>query len=98
MKNKLRLAVGLAAVASSVLLAAVNMDDLAKSHIKAMQADGSITNVLIMLITNGIFCQVRGHTWGEHMHVTLEYSPNRIGCRQCKACGEHQSQYATEWK
>lgn len=87
-----------AAVACSALLAAVNMDDLAKSHIKAMQDDGSITNVLNMVITNGTFCQVRGHSWGQHMHVTLEYSPSRIGCRECKICGLHQEQYATEWK
>lgn len=95
-KNKLGTATALA-VACSVLLAA-GLDDTAKGHIKAMQDDGSITNVVNMLVTNGTICAVRGHSWGNHMHVTLEYWPSRIGCRECKICGLHQSQYATEWK
>lgn len=52
-------------------------------------------------ITNpppAFLCSVRGHVWGDHLHVTLEYVPSRIGCRECKVCGLHQSQYASEWK
>jgi hypothetical protein len=81
-----------------LLLAAVNLEELGKSHIKAMRDDGSLTNVVNTLVADGTFCQVRGHQWGTHMHITLEYSPNRVSCRQCQLCGLHQSQYATDWK
>lgn len=72
--------------------------ELAYAHTKAMQADGSITNVINLLATSREFCRIRGHAWGPHLHVTLEYVPDRIACRECKICGLHQSQMATEWK
>ena len=76
----------------------VDIAALAKSHLKASKEDGSITNLIEELVRSGEFCRIRGHSWGEHMHITMEYSPNRIGCRECKVCRLHQSQYATEWK
>ncbi len=57
---------------------------LSAEQINAMCADGSV-------------CAVRGHAWGDHVHTTLEYSPGRIGCRQCSLCGAHQNLYH-EWK
>jgi len=69
-----------------------------RDHIKEMESDGSLTNVINLLITSGKFCAIHGHVWGDHMHVTLEYEPGRIGCRQCHICGLHQSQHATDWK
>lgn len=65
---------------------------------KILVSESGRTNIVNSLVANGEFCRVRGHTWGDHMHVTLEYSPSRIGCRECKVCGLHQEQYATEWK
>lgn len=56
------------------------------------------TNHIKQLIQSGEFCSVVGHSWGSHMHVTLEYMPNRIGCRECSVCKMHQEQFATEWK
>lgn len=95
MKTKLLV---LLAVLGVVAYGAITLDDLAKSHIQTMQADGSITNVLNLLITEGTFCQVRGHTWGQHFHLTLEYSPGKAGCRECSICKLHQTQYVTDWK
>lgn len=80
------------------LLASTSPDDIAKAHIKAMQNDGSITNAVNLLVKDGLFCSVRGHAWGMHVHQTLEYVPDRIACRECKACGLHQAQYVSEWK
>lgn len=85
-------------VVALISLAAIGPDDLAKSHIKAMRDDGSITNVVNMLFDDGTVCQVRGHRWGNHMHVTLEYAPNLAGCRECVICKLHQSLYTTEWR
>lgn len=69
-----------------------------RDRVKEMELDGSLTNVINLLITSGKFCAIRGHAWGTHMHVTLEYEPGRIGCRQCQICGLHQSQHTTDWK
>lgn len=76
----------------------LDYDGLAKTQIEAMKYAGTLTNVINLLASSGQFCQVRGHVWGPHAHVTLEYVSNRIGCRECKVCGLHQEQYATEWK
>ncbi len=57
-----------------------------------------LTNAINSLVSSGEFCRVRGHAWGQHIHTTAEYSPNKLGCRECKVCGLHQTQYATEWK
>lgn len=65
---------------------------------KMLVTDEGRTNIVNTLIASGEFCRVRGHTWGNHMHVTLEYSESRIGCRECKICGVHQEKHATEWK
>ena len=93
----LALAVGLAVLASAQV-PPVQVANLAKAHIKAAKDDGSITNLVEELVVSGEFCRIRGHSWGDHLHITAEYSPNRIGCRECKVCRLHQSQYATEWK
>lgn len=69
-----------------------------RDHIKEMESDGSLTNVINALVSSGKLCAVRGHSWGEHGHFTLEYDPGRIGCRECKNCGLHQTQRATDWK
>lgn len=69
-----------------------------RDYIKEMELSGSLTNTINLLVTSGKLCAVRGHVWGEHMHVTLEYEPGRIGCRECKLCGLHQSKHATDWK
>lgn len=89
--------------AGSVLLADLTnardpLSELARAHVITMQADGSITNVINLLVASGELCRIRGHAWGSHLHVTLEYMPDRIACRECKVCGVHQSQFATEWK
>lgn len=47
------------------------------------------TNIINTLVESGEFCRVRGHAWG----VT-----DKIGCRECKVCGAHQTPYASEWK
>lgn len=57
----------------------------------------TLTNYVNKISTDGTFCRVRGHTWGEHMHVTAEYSPNALACRQCSLCGLHQERYE-EWR
>lgn len=80
------------------VIAQVSADALAAKHVKEMREDGSITNVVNLLISSGEFCRVHGHAWGPHLHVTLEYMPDRISCRECKVCGLHQSQYVTDWK
>lgn len=67
-------------------------------RIKEMEEDGSLTNVINLLATSGKLCAVKGHAWGSHLHVTLEYDQGRIGCRECKVCKLHQSQYASDWK
>lgn len=56
------------------------------------------TDLVNVLVTDGTFCKVRGHSWGAHMHVTLEHVPSRVGCRKCQVCGLHQEQHASEWK
>lgn len=55
------------------------------------------TNIVNFLATSGESCRIRGHAWAEHVHVTLEYVKGKIDCRQCKYCGQHQTQFA-EWK
>lgn len=77
-------------IACGTLLAAVSLDDLAKSHIKAMRNDGSITNVVNTLIADGTVCQVRGHRW--------EFGCGMSGClvnhggpmRHCPFCSTTQ--------
>lgn len=54
--------------------------------------------IIDSIVKDGTFCRVRGHSWGAHMHVTLEHAPGRVGCRKCQVCGLHQEQYASEWK
>lgn len=56
------------------------------------------TDLVNVLVTDGTFCKVRGHSWGAHAHVTLEHVPSRVGCRKCQVCGLHQEQYASEWR
>lgn len=56
------------------------------------------TALLNVLVADGTFCRVRGHSWGAHAHFTLEHAPGRVGCRECQVCGLHQEQYASEWK
>lgn len=70
---------------------------LPELHINGMKDDGSFTNVVQLLIESGEICKVRGHAWTPHMHLTLEYAPNRVSCRECSLCRAHQSQIA-EWK
>jgi hypothetical protein len=56
------------------------------------------TNDINRIIDSGEICKVRGHVWDEeHIHVTLEYIPNRIGCRKCALCKRHENKIA-EWK
>lgn len=65
---------------------------VAQCHIDDMRKDGSLTNVVNLLFSTGVICEVRGHTWGQHMHLTLEYySDGRPECRQCTICGKHQT-------
>lgn len=98
MKKKTLIVISAAAVACSALLAAVNMEELAKSHIKSMRDDGSITNVVNTLITDGTVCQVRGHKW--------EFGCGMVGClvnhggpmRHCSVCGTTQTQEIGPWR
>jgi len=88
----------LMAFALNALVADQTREEKVKEHIKAMQADGSITNVINLLIVDGTFCAIHGHSWGPHIHRTAEYSPNRIGCRECKVCRLHQELYESDWR
>lgn len=65
--------------------------------IKLLVSDVGRTNLVNALVATGEFCRVRGHAWGHHVHVTLEYQDGKIGCRECKACKKHETQYA-DWK
>jgi len=95
---KARLTISFAMIGLTAMLLGSSQNDEAKRHIAKMRADGSITNVIAILIADGTFCQVSGHVWGQHSHNTLEYSPSRVNCRQCAACGLHQEQHVTSWK
>lgn len=73
-------------------------NDLVKSHIKSMQDDGSITNVINLLVTNGTFCQIRGHQWegGCGMDGCLVIHNNPM--RHCPVCGTIESREIGPWR
>ena len=61
-------------------------------------ATNTFSSVIKEMAKSGELCKTIGHQWHDHTHVTLEYSPNRIGCRECGVCGLHQSRYADDWR
>ena len=98
MKTKLWTATALAVACSAVLAAALNLDELAKAHVKAMRDDGSITNVVNLIVSDGTFCQVRGHKWefgcGVNGCLVNHYAP----MRHCAVCGSTQTQKVGPWQ
>ena len=92
------LVVSAAAVACSAWLAAVSMDELAKSHVKSMRDDGSITNVINLLVTNGTFCQVREHKWESGCGISGCLVIHRGPIRHCPVCRKVQSQEIGPWR
>lgn len=83
---------------SSVIVEGLRLVKEPSNGFAQLLTESSRTNIVNDLIETGEFCRVRGHAWGGHLHVTLEYVTDKIGCRECKVCGQHQTQYASEWK
>ena len=76
-----------------------NPNDLAKYHIKTMTDDGSITNVLNMVIADGTFCRVRGgHNWQGGCGMSGCLVNHVGGIRHCTVCLTVQTQEPGQWK
>ena len=76
----------------------ISTEPIAKQHIQTMRDDGSLTNVVKLLVESGEFCQIHGHAWGSHTVTTLLYRPDNPQSRECKICGKVQERTQTEWK
>lgn len=77
----------------------VDPEWLARNYVASMREDPVLlTNTVNLLAKNGLICRVLGHAWVPHLHTTLEYVPDKIACRECKLCGLHQTQFASDWK
>lgn len=80
------------------VFAAVSVDELAANHIKAMRDDGSVTNVIEKLVSDGTFCEVRGHQWvlgcGQIGCLVYHSGPTR----HCSVCSSVQAQQLGPWK
>ena len=69
------------------IFAASSLIDVAKSHIEEMRSDGSITNVVNMLIENGTVCNVRGHKWEAGCGTFGCLVIHTVPMRHCIVCG-----------
>lgn len=50
------------------------------------------------LASSGAWCRVRGHTWQEVQHLTLEYNPDGYPARRrCAVCGSEQIKTPGTW-
>ena len=63
----------------------------AKIHIKSMQEDGSINDVVDLLISDGVVCQIRNHIWENGCGIggclVIHGQPQR----HCVICGKIKS-------
>ena len=94
--------IGIAVLSASFLEAGEKestqyIDELARSHIKIMQDDGSITNVINLLISEGIFCQVRGHKWEAGCGVSGCLVIHDGPMRHCVVCGKTETREMKPW-
>lgn len=75
----------------------------AAEHVAAMKADGTVTNVVRQLASDGSICAVVGHAWrdgrpGEGDGVYFaDYHPG-TSYRTCRICGGCESQSITDWR
>lgn len=61
-------------------------------HIDAMLEDGSLTNVVRLLASKGIICDVAGHHWEPGCGVVGCLVDHGGPMRHCTMCGEVQYQ------
>ena len=96
--RKPTLAIPIIATVAACAALAETAIDAAKSRIKAMRDDGSLTNVVNQMIADKVICEVRGHQWapgcGMGGCLVIHSGPTR----HCTMCGTYQEQIPGNWK
>lgn len=72
----------------------------AEWQIKTMQENGSLTNIVNLLISKGLVCEVRGHKWEPGCGIMGCVVYHTGAMRHCSVCGKTQTQAITigDWK
>ena len=77
----------------------------ADMYVSSIRVDGSLSNVVNLLVSQGEVCKVKGHFWrdgrpgeNEYGHgIFADYHPG-VSYRTCRLCGACQSKTEGEWK
>lgn len=69
-----------------------------KLIVKNLRESNTLAGVLDELVKSGEFCKLRGHIWGQHVHLTLEYRTDNPQYRECVICKTVQTRTESDWK